>query len=197
VHGRAGDDRLPAGRLNAIRVAGFFLGWATGLAVRDTQSGLRVYPLALLEAVRTTRGGFVFETEVLVAAAAGGFDVIEVDATPIPRAGRRSRFRPVADGAAIGAYLARCALGRWAAEARTARDWPAARRRRVAAAAAASVAAPAVLALALVQALAGRRLPDLVSPVVRRLYAIDRLSHDPAAVRPRDEGRRLPATASR
>ncbi len=108
---------LPPDRLNAIRVAGFFVNWASGLALADTQSGFRAYPLALFDAIRPRRGGFVFETEVLVVAALQGWRVCEVPVTTIPRAARRSRFHPFADGVAIGAYLARRVLARWALEA--------------------------------------------------------------------------------
>ena len=113
-----GAGTLPATRRNAIRVAGFFVSWTSGLTVRDTQSGFRVYPLALFDDVRTRRGGFVFETEILLAAAAAGWTVEEVPIAAIPRDGERSRFRPVRDGAAIGAFLAGRVLARWAREAR-------------------------------------------------------------------------------
>src|SRR6058998_2030798 len=59
---------LPPDRLNAIRVAGFFVNWACGLRLRDTQSGFRAYPIELFDEIRVHRGGFVFETEVLVGA---------------------------------------------------------------------------------------------------------------------------------
>ena len=108
---------VPAAHLSAIRVAGFFLNWATGIRVDDTQSGFRVYPVAQIDRLRLRRGGFVFETEVLVAAAAHGITVCEVPVTVVPRAARRSRFRPVADGVAIGAYLGGPVLRRWLAEA--------------------------------------------------------------------------------
>jgi len=109
---------LVRGRLNAIRVAGFFMNWATGLRVDDTQSGFRLYPLARVRDLPTRRGGFVFETEVLVAAASRGIGVREVAVGTVPRAGRRSRFRPVVDGVLIGAYLAERGLARSVAEAR-------------------------------------------------------------------------------
>ncbi len=115
--------RLTAGavvdvaRLNAIRVAGFFVNWASGLRVDDTQSGFRVYPLAVLDRLAVRRGGFVFETEVLVAAVAAGVHVVEVPIGDCPRGACRSRFRPVMDGVAIGAYLSGPVLRRWATEA--------------------------------------------------------------------------------
>ncbi len=108
---------LPPDRLNAIRVAGFFFNWASGLALEDTQSGFRAYPLALFDAVQPRRGGFVFETEVLVAAARRGWRIREIPVRTIPRAERRSRFRPLGDGVAIGAYLAGRVAARWLLEA--------------------------------------------------------------------------------
>jgi hypothetical protein len=231
---RVGADNVasgvPTGRLNAIYVAGFFVNWVSGLQLADTQSGFRVYPLDVLASLGTRRGGFVFETEVLVAAAAGGVSVVEIPITTIPRAGRRSRFRPIADGAAIAAYLAGQTVGRWAIEARAAgrevaalvdRDrrrarhaavlaaaaargdslpgwglalalagvervtdrvvfwWRHPRRCRAVAAATACLGAPLLLGLTVVQALAGRILPDVVTPLVRVMYAPDRLA--PAA----------------
>jgi Glycosyl transferase family 2 len=226
---RAGDDGgVPAGRLNAIRVAGFFVNWVSGLRLGDTQSGCWIYPLAVLARLGARRGGFVFETEVLVAAAAASVRVVEVPITVIPRASRRSRFRPIADGAAISAYLTGQTLVRWAIEGRAAcgevaalvrRDrrrvrhaavlasaaargdslpgwglalavagiervadrlalwWRDPRRERAGAAAAGCLAAPILLALAAVHAMAGRLLPDLVTPFVGLVYAQEKLSH--------------------
>jgi hypothetical protein len=115
--GRLGDgQRLPRARLNALRVAGFFVEWATGLRLRDTQCGLRAYPVDLFDEVELRREGFVLETEVLVAASRQGRGVREVAVRAIPYAGRQSRFRPLRDGVAIGAYLAGCAMARWGVE---------------------------------------------------------------------------------
>ena len=121
VGGRLAEARmLPPDRLSAIRVAGFFVNWASGLALQDTQSGFRAYPLELFDEIRLRRGGFVFETEVLVAAALRGWRVVEVPVRAVPRASRRSRFRPLGDGVAIGAYLAGRVTARWGLEARAA-----------------------------------------------------------------------------
>jgi hypothetical protein len=230
--------QVPAGRLAAVRVAGFFLDWATGLCVHDSQSGFRVYPAALFETVRLRRGGFVFETEVLVAAAAHGYTVEEIAVTVIPRASRRSRFRPIADGVAIAAYLAGPVMRRWGRETSAAvREvaalfdrrrlqarhealleagapyagspawgpvvggaalqraagraggwWRHPRCRRAAVAAASTLAGPVVLACAAVQALGGRRAPDVVTPLVHWLYAPGRLDPLDAAARPSAAG---------
>ncbi|HEV8614884.1 MAG TPA: glycosyltransferase family 2 protein [Methylomirabilota bacterium] len=226
----AQGEALPVDRLNAIRIAGFFVNWAGGVRLLDTQSGFRVYPLALFDEVRPTRGGFVFETEVLLAAVARGWRVIEVPVAVRARAGQRSRFRPVQDGIAIGGFIAARALARWGTEAlaagaavlavldgermrarhaaileaaapyadspswgwaigsmsaqrmaaRLAHWWRHPRRRRATAAAPASVLAPAAVGLMLAQALAGRLMPDVLTPLVSAIYSQERLDVIPA-----------------
>ena len=114
---------LPAGRLAALRVAGFFINWLSGVAVIDTQSGFRVYPATLLSTVRPRFGGFVLESEMLLRAAAAGFPLLEVPIAPIHFEDRRSRFRPARDGVAVGAYLAAHIALRWAREASAGALW--------------------------------------------------------------------------
>jgi len=100
IGGRLDDaGALPPDRLNAIRVAGFFMNWACGLKLYDTQSGFRVYPIELFDDIRVRRGGFVFETEVLVAGVARGWGVHEVPVAALARVRERSRFRPISDAA--------------------------------------------------------------------------------------------------
>ncbi len=115
----AGPGALPATRRNAIVIASFFASFVAGRPVADSQSGFRVYPLALFDDVPTRRGGFVFETEILLAAAARGWAIEEIGVDALPRAGERhSHFRPIKDGVAIGGFLAGRVLARWAGEAR-------------------------------------------------------------------------------
>src|SRR5262249_30812995 len=112
-------DRRPSmepRRLAAVRVAGFFSSWLTGLPVADTQSGFRVYPRAVLEAVKPRRGGFVLESEMLVRGAAAGFAAREVPVNAGRGAGRPSRFRPLRDGTAVTAYLVARGIVRWASD---------------------------------------------------------------------------------
>jgi len=227
VGGRLGDaDALPPDRMNAIRLAGFFVNWACGLSLHDTQSGFRVYPIELFDDVRPRRGGFVLETEVLVAAVARGWRVHEVPIAALARVRQRSRFRPISDGVAIGGYLAGRVLIRWALEtgalvAAIVKPFYGERRRvrhqatleqaaqysgspalwamsvgssaiqhvinrvvmwrhdprprRALVAAPATAAAPVMLALLALQAFAPRRMPDLVSPLVRWLASQERL----------------------
>jgi hypothetical protein len=103
---------IPIERLNAMRVAGFFIDWLTGTALLDTQSGFRVYPARLLASVHAGGGGFVFETEMLVRAAAAGWPLVETPVTAVHFSDRRSRFRSGPDGIAVGAYLVGRSLGR-------------------------------------------------------------------------------------
>jgi hypothetical protein len=110
------DETLPRGRALAIHVAGFWLNWVAGTGVADTQSGFRVYPLALFDEVRLQGGRFVFETAVLVEAVRRGFTVHEIPIRVVPYAARPSRFHPLSDGIAIAAYLAGGALARWSVE---------------------------------------------------------------------------------
>jgi hypothetical protein len=109
-------EALIVGRAEAIVVAGFFVNWASGLRLTDSQSGFRVYPLDLFDAVPARHGGFVFETEILISAAGRGWSVREVPVRALPRIAARSRFRPIVDGAAIGTHLGRRVLARGAAE---------------------------------------------------------------------------------
>ena len=195
IGGRLGESGgFVRGLLNAVLVAGFFVNWATGLRVEDTQSGFRLYPLPLVRELPTRCGGFVFETEVLVAAARRGLTVCEVPVRTLPRMAQRSRFRPLADGVLIGAYLAERGMGRWLVEMRealasvrasgVAEWWRHPRRRRASAAASAMALSPLLLGLAVCQSLVGavahrlptRPAPDLVTPVVTRWFSQARLA---------------------
>ena len=195
IGGRLGESGgFVRGRLNAVRVAGFFVNWVTGLHVEDTQSGFRLYPLPLVRELPTRRGGFVFETEVLIAAARRKSTVCEVAVRTSPRAAQRSRFRPLVDGGLIGAYLTGQGMRRWLVEMREtlasvrssgpAEWWRQPRRRRVAAAAYGTALSPMLLGLALCQSLVGtvaqriatRPAPDLVGPVVARWFSQARLT---------------------
>jgi hypothetical protein len=111
-----GDGTTASGRALANRVAGFWVNWVAGTAVADTQSGFRVYPLALFDEAGLRGGRFVFETAVLVDAVRRGWQVREVPVRGIARAARPSRFHPVTDGVAIGAFLAGHAVARWGVE---------------------------------------------------------------------------------
>ena len=116
VIGSRRDAELPRGRALAIRLAGFWVNWIAGAPVADTQSGFRVYPLALFDEVRLGSGRFVFETAVLVEALRHGWCVHEAPIRVVPYAARPSRFHPLGDGASITLYLVARSLAQWGTE---------------------------------------------------------------------------------
>jgi glycosyltransferase involved in cell wall biosynthesis len=98
-------SQFPAARYRANRFACFWISWAAGHPIADSQSGFRVYSrdvmqIALGERVRGSR--FTFESEILIEAAASGYQTLAV-AIPgrYPVNGRPSHFRPVTDIAKI------------------------------------------------------------------------------------------------
>jgi glycosyltransferase involved in cell wall biosynthesis len=193
--GDAAGPGLVAGRRNAVRIASFFVNWASGLMLEDTQSGFRIYPRSVVEAVQTRRGGFVFETEVLIAAAACGCRAVEVPVKALARERERSRFRPLADGVAVGTYLTGQTLARWRSELLGAGWWREPRRRRIAGALVPTLGAPFVLGLVLLQTLMGDRMPDVVTPLVSALYGRARREPGGSRAAAETEDSRLDLTA--
>jgi len=97
------DGPRPALRRFANGFADFWVSWACGSRVLDSQCGQRLYPRVLLDAIAMpASGGFTFESEVLIESARAGFPIAGVPIKARYHAGRRaSHFRPVADIAAI------------------------------------------------------------------------------------------------
>ncbi|HEY7490778.1 MAG TPA: glycosyltransferase family 2 protein [Candidatus Tectomicrobia bacterium] len=96
---------MPRHRLHAIRVASFWINWLGGCNIRDTQSGFRVYPAALLQALCLKHGGFLLESELLLKASQAGWGIRELSIQAVYYPGRRSQYRPVRDGTLAAAYL--------------------------------------------------------------------------------------------
>ncbi len=95
---------FPPHRYYANQFARFWISWAAGYPIADTQSGFRVYPAAVLAKLTradVTWGRFVFESEILIAAGVA----VPIPGTYPPGA-RPSHFRPVADIAGIVAMVA-------------------------------------------------------------------------------------------
>ncbi len=171
-----GEGAIPNGRLNAMRVSGFFINWLTGFSLTDTQSGFRVYPAKLVAAVKPRWGGFIFETEILVRAAADGWPLLEFPIGFIPSKGRPSRFRPVRDGVAVATYIVCQVLCRWG-KAETWRSWRhAPRDPRLRMVAVASALSPVLLALTILRLPVRRLGLDLITSMIRRFYSQDRLA---------------------
>lgn len=101
---------IPRGRYLANRFANFWIAWAAGQPIADSQSGFRIYPASLLRAFipRALRDpGFVFESEILIEAGRRGVALIDVPIAAIyPERARRSHFRPVLDIARITRMVA-------------------------------------------------------------------------------------------
>lgn len=92
---------IPRNRYLANLFANFWIGWAAGQAIADSQSGFRVYPAGLLRSLITRAErdpGFVFESEVLIEAGRRGVRILDVPVSAVyPERARRSYFRPVLD----------------------------------------------------------------------------------------------------
>jgi glycosyltransferase involved in cell wall biosynthesis len=92
-------DGYPARSRIGRRVSNFLVRVESGAKVEDSQCGLRIYPLGLVQSIKCRVGHYGFETEVITRAAWAGCQVIEVPVTcrylPIER--RISHFRPWVD----------------------------------------------------------------------------------------------------
>ena len=92
-------------RIMANRIADFWVSWAAGHPIADSQSGFRIYPISLIAQLTIPTGperSFVFESEILVEGAKLGFWSLPVPIESDPRqAPRPSYFRPVMDIARI------------------------------------------------------------------------------------------------
>jgi len=103
-------SQFPPARYRANKFACFWISWAAGHPIADSQTGFRVYSarvmaIALDGSVRGDR--FTFESEILIEAADRGARTYAV-AIPgrYPVAARRSHFRPVIDIAKIVVMVA-------------------------------------------------------------------------------------------
>lgn len=95
------QENAPALRLFANRMANFWISWAAGYFIADSQSGFRLYPADVLDEVQVPHArqhSFVFESEILIDAAWRG---IHSAAVPIDslyfEAARPSHYRATAD----------------------------------------------------------------------------------------------------
>ncbi|MDG4811613.1 glycosyltransferase family 2 protein [Hydrogenovibrio sp. 3SP14C1] len=104
-------DNAPKARLLANKIADFWVGWAASCPISDSQSGFRLYPTGLLKKLKphsTNPSGFVFESEVLIDAAANGYQFIFVPiASCYPDIRRASHFRPGFDISQITIMVAK------------------------------------------------------------------------------------------
>lgn len=95
-------DKFPKSRLRANKVANFWISWAAGKRIADSQSGFRYYPADVLRGLDLEnygRKGFVLESELLIDASGMGTAIrsVRIPALYDATAFRPSHFRPVAD----------------------------------------------------------------------------------------------------
>ncbi len=103
-------DVIPKPRYWANRFANFWIAWASGQAIEDSQSGFRVYPAQLIRLCRlefSLDRSFVFESEIIIEAARHKFQCVFLPVQAIyPENARPSHFRPVKDIANITRMVA-------------------------------------------------------------------------------------------
>ena len=101
---------IPLARYCANRFANFWVAWAAGRPIDDSQSGFRYYPASVFRTldVRHDRwASFVFESEVLIAAARAGIDIQFVPiSVSYAASARTSHLHPVIDIARITRMIA-------------------------------------------------------------------------------------------
>ncbi|MCR4302085.1 MAG: glycosyltransferase [Sulfuricaulis sp.] len=97
----ADSGAFPRRRYYANKVANFWISWAAGYYIKDSQSGFRLYPKSLLnnkELVVNRVHGFVFESEILIEAVRRGVYSLNLPISAIYKSNARaSHFRPVLD----------------------------------------------------------------------------------------------------
>lgn len=104
---------IPRLRCYAIRTVSWWMAWLGRCAIRDSQSGLRLYPAALLRALHLRHGRFLLESELLLKALQAGWQVHEIPIRPLYPPGHTSHYDPVRDGLAITAYMGYRTLRLW------------------------------------------------------------------------------------
>ena len=106
--------RAPRVRRAANAFADFWVSWAAGHRIVDSQSGLRAYPAALLRAIQSGErvrhdapASFTLESEILIEAAGAGYETVAVPVAALYFDGRASHFRNVRDTLRISRMIAR------------------------------------------------------------------------------------------
>lgn len=103
-------DKVPPLRYFGNRFANFWVAWAAGAPVADSQSGFRLYPASLLRHVQVAHGPharFAFESEILIEAGRTGVHTVSVPIAAIyPPNARASHYRSAIDTVRIVRMIA-------------------------------------------------------------------------------------------
>lgn len=94
-------ENAPRARLRANEIADFWVSWAAGQKITDSQSGFRLYPSTLISNPKlnvSRKHGFVFESEIIILSVRLGYPckTVAIDSVYMENA-RASHFKPVAD----------------------------------------------------------------------------------------------------
>ncbi len=105
-------DGAPPSNQFGNAVSNFFLSLFSGRSLRDTQCGLRRYPIRETLALGAHSDGYAFEGEVVLRAIAAKMPIVEVDIAAIypPEHKRKSHFRRFVDPTRIVGRVARTAF---------------------------------------------------------------------------------------
>jgi glycosyltransferase involved in cell wall biosynthesis len=100
--------KVPPLRYFGNRFANFWVAWAAGFPVADSQSGFRLYPASLLRGLKMTpQPGFAFESEILIEAGRAGVRTCAVPIAALyPPNARPSHYRSSVDTARIVRMIA-------------------------------------------------------------------------------------------
>jgi glycosyltransferase involved in cell wall biosynthesis len=100
-------EKVPPLRYFGNRFANFWVAWAAGFPVADSQSGFRLYPASLLRRIESANGRFAFESEILIEAGRTGVRTAAVEIAAIyPPNARASHYRSTVDTARIVRMIA-------------------------------------------------------------------------------------------
>jgi glycosyltransferase involved in cell wall biosynthesis len=106
------SDGAPERNRFGNAVSNFFLSLFARQPLRDTQCGLRRYPVRETLALGVRAEGYAFEAEVILRALAAGLPLVEIPVAVVyaPETLQRTHFRNVRDPARIVATVARTVL---------------------------------------------------------------------------------------
>ncbi len=108
---------IPVSRYRANRFANFWVAWASGYPIEDSQTGFRLYPADFLRHLQldvSKDKGFVFESEVLIQAGWQGIRTFPVPIQAIYAEGlRASHFKGVEDITKITKMISKRLFSRW------------------------------------------------------------------------------------
>lgn len=93
-------ENTPKHRRRANLIADFFISWAAGCRIIDTQSGYRLYPLCFLRSCLSQLHSqrFAFESELIIQASRHGYPSISIPIqSHYPKDSRPSHYRPFTD----------------------------------------------------------------------------------------------------